>query len=226
VARPEQAELARLIREIDFDSERYYNLYPEPPAGQPLGAPAHEAWANLASLTADLGKFRGEIARLRRGVETLRLPAIEAVGLDTVAAQLRGLEGALRNLKQQTEQQGEDEGQLKRLLKDLLGVADALDRVEELVDKQPGAVPEGIRRGLLSVRQLLLDTLGKRGLTPLEANGAFNPHEQMAMGTEPCPGKADGEVSRVLLRGYVLKGQLLRTAQVVVVKNETPGQGG
>ena len=216
----EQAELERLVAEIDFDSERYYNLYAQPGAGLPTGEPAQEAWTNLAALTADLGKFRGEIARLRRGVETLRLPAIEAAGLDTVAAQLRSLESALRNVAQRSEQQGEDEGQLKRLLKDLLGVADALDRVEELVDKQPAAVPEGVRRGLLSVRQLLLDTLGRRGLKPLEADGAFNPHEQMAMGTEPCPGRADGEVSRVLLRGYMLNEQILRTAQVVVVKNE------
>ncbi len=218
--RPEQVELSRLIAEIDFDSERYYNLYARSSAGLPQGAPAQEAWTNLAALTADLGKFRGEISRLRRGVETLRLPAVDTAGLDTVSAQLRSLEGTLRTVAQRTEQHGEDEGQLKRLLKDLLNVADALDRVEEIVEHQPAAVPEGIRRGLLSVRQLLLDTLGKRGLTPLEARGAFNPHEQMAMGTEPCPGKADGEVSRLLLRGYTLHGQLLRTAQVVVVKNE------
>jgi hypothetical protein len=225
VPKPEQAELRRLIAEIDFDSEHYYNLYLEPTADPPLGAPAVEAWTSLSALTADLGKFRGEISRLRRGVETLRLPALEAVGLDSVTAQLRTLEGSLRGVAKLAEQSGEDDSQLKRLLKDLLGVLDALDRVEELVDKQPGAVPEGIRRGLLSVRQLLLETLVRRGLALIEIGNVFNPHEQMAMGTEPCPGKADGGISRVLLNGYTYQGKLLRTAQVVVVKNGTAAAG-
>lgn len=223
---PEQLELERLISQIDFTTERYYNLYFEPPGQAELADPASEAWASLSSLTADLNKFRGEIARLRMGVEQLRLPAIEAVGLDKITDQLRGLEGSLKGLSKLADAQDGDEGPLKRLLKDMLNVLDAFDRVDELVDKQPGAVPEGVRKGLASVNQLLDDTLVKYGLKPLELGDEFNPHEQLAMGTEPCEGKPDGAISRVLLRGYTYRGQLLRTAQVVVVKNKAPRDAG
>jgi molecular chaperone GrpE (heat shock protein) len=54
----------------------------------------------------------------------------------------------------------------------------------------------------------------------METGEAFDPHRHMAMGTEPNPGKPNGAVSRVLLTGYMWNGQVFRTAQVVVVKNE------
>src|SRR5438105_11666544 len=86
------AELRRMQARIDFASEQYYNLYfeAEPPAVAP--DLASEAWTGLSNLNADLTKVRGELYRLSRGVEQLRLPAIEAVGLDKVADQLRSLE--------------------------------------------------------------------------------------------------------------------------------------
>jgi len=212
------SELEQLIAEIDFDSERYYNLYSEPDEAEFPVDLAGETWTNLSTLTADQAKLRGELARLRMAMEQLRLPAVEAVGLDKVADQLRGLEMRLRPLSEILSQPG-DEGRFKRVLKDLLVVLDTLDRVFELTAQQPGQVSEGVQRGLSSVYQLLMDTLSRHGLKPMEIGREFDPHRHMAMGTEPNPALPDGAVSRVMLKGFELNGQVFRTAQVVVVKN-------
>jgi hypothetical protein len=211
-------ELSRLIAEIDFDSERYYNLYSEPDEAEIPVDLAGETWTNLSTLTADQAKLRGELARLRMAMEQLRLPAVEAVGLDKVADQLRGLETRLRPLSEILSQP-EDEGRFKRVLKDLLVVLDTLDRVFELMAQQPGQVSEGVQRGLSSVYQLMLDTLARHGLKVMEIGTQFDPHRHMAMGTEPNTALPDGAVSRVMLKGFELNGKVLRTAQVVVVKN-------
>jgi hypothetical protein len=210
--------LKHLLAKIDFDSEHYYNLYSEPSGTQVRADLASEAWASLSSLTADQNKLRGELARLRMSVEQLRMPAVELVGLDKVVEQLRALELRIRPLGEILSQP-EDENRFKRALKDLLTVVDTLDRVLELADSQPGQISEGVAKGLRSVYQLLLDTLARYGLTPMEMGQAFDPRLHMAVGTEPHPQLPDGAVGRWMQKGYLLNGQVLRTAQVVVVKN-------
>jgi len=214
--------LELLIQQIDFDSEHYYNLYFEPADDIPPDDVAAEVWTNLSSLMSDVGKLRGELARMRRGVEEIRMPAIEAVGLEGVVEQLRSLELRLKPLAEQTQAPADEESRTKRLLKDLLAVLDTLDRVFELMAAQPSAVGEGLRTGLVSLYQLFQETLARYGLEQMaiEAGSRFDPHEQLAMGTEPRTELADGMVSRVLLKGYRLHGKPLRTAQVVVVKNQ------
>lgn len=211
--------LARLRAEIDFNTEHYYNLSFESAAASDAQAISRETWSNLASLLADLNKMRGELSRMRRSVEELRLPAIEAIGLDRVVEVLRSLETRLRPLGDVLNRQ-EDDGRFRRMLKELIVVIDTLDRVFELAAQQPGSVSEGVMRGLGSVYDLLLQTLGRYGLQALEIGQVFDPHTQMAMGTERNPELADGSVSRVMQRGYLLDGQVLRTAQVVVVRNK------
>jgi molecular chaperone GrpE len=214
-------ELEQLVNQIDFDSEHYYNLYFEPTDDLPSEDVAAEIWTNLSSLMADVGKLRGEFARMRRGVDELRLPAIEAVGLDSVAEQLRSVEQRLRPLAEQASKPAEDESRVKRLLKDLLAVLDTLDRVFELVAAQPSSVGEGLRTGLDSLYRLFQETLERYGLEQMqvEAGSQFDPHEHLAMGVEANAELADGTVSRVMLKGYRLAEKPLRTAQVVVVKN-------
>jgi hypothetical protein len=209
----------KLRSEIDFDSEHYYNLLFESAGAPGASEMARETWSNLASLLADLNKMRGELSRIRRSVEELRMPAIEAIGLDRVVETLRTLETRLRPLGEVLNRQ-DDEGRFRRMLKDMIVVVDTLDRVFELAEQQPGSVSAGVLQGLKSVRELLMQTLGRYGLTAMEVGREFDPHQQMAMGTEPNGELADGSVSRVLQRGYLLDSQVLRTAQVVVVRNK------
>lgn len=222
--------LAALAAQIDFESEHYYNLHSAATLEQSArpgldGAGgalrpdlAGEAWANLTTLTADLTKVRGELFRLSRGVEQLRMPAIEAIGLDKVAEQLRGLEMKLRPLSEVLIRSEED-ARIKRLLKDLLDVVDALDRVFEMMERQSDTLSDGLIRGLRSVYDLLLSNMSKAGLKLMDVGEVFDPHQHLAMGTEASAGKPDGGISRVLLKGYLWNGQVFRTAQVAVVKN-------
>jgi molecular chaperone GrpE len=159
-------------------------------------------------------------------VETLRMPAIEAVGLDKVAEQLRSLEVRLRPLGELLSR-GEEDGKVKRLLEGLLDVIDALDRVFELMERPQAeasapSISQGVMTGLRAVYQLLLTALKRAGLEPMETGDVFDPHRHLAMGTEPNPGLPNGAISRVLLNGYMWNGQVFRTAQVVVVRNGEP----
>lgn len=219
--RPHEAaqKLDQLASQIDFVNEDYYNL-----SGQSTGAeagvgPGQEAWADLTSLTADLAKMRGELYRLGRGVEQLRMPAIEAVGLDKALDQLRRLELRLKPLDELVSKSSGGSPE-KNLVSDLLGVLDSLDRVFELIEAQPGTISEGVERGLRSVQKLLLDSLGKYGLKVMELGTEFDPNVHLAMGTESNPGLSNGMISRVLLKGYLFGEKVFRTAQVVVVKND------
>jgi molecular chaperone GrpE len=140
------------------------------------------------------------------------------VGLDKVTEQLRGLELKLRPLSEVLNRSEED-AQIKRLLKDLLEVADSLDRVFEMLERQPSGMSDGLVRGFRSVYDLLMGAMAKAGLKVMEISGSFDPHLHLAMGTEADPAKPEGSISRVLLKGYLWHGQVFRTAQVAVVKN-------
>lgn len=219
--RPQQAaqKLDQVVSQIDFTNEDYYNLSGESLADGAGTQPRQEAWTDLTSLTADLAKMRGELYRLGRGVEQLRMPAIEAVGLDQAVDQLRKMEHRLKPLGEVLNKL--DGGRReKNLVNDLLGVLDSLDRVFELIETQPGAISEGVEKGLKSVHRLLLDSLMKFGLAVMEIGTSSDPNIHLAMGTESNPGLSNGMVSRVLLKGYLLGERVFRTAQVVVVKND------
>jgi molecular chaperone GrpE (heat shock protein) len=221
-ADPRRERLDRLIAEIDFKEERYYNLYSGGEAAASGTDLSREAWVSLQSFMADFSKLRAELYRLSRGVEQIHMPAIEAVGLDKVTETLRSLDLRLRPLGEAMSKLQDDGA--RRLVKDLLDVVDALDRVFEMLERQPGSVSEGVGRGLKSVYDLLMSVLGKAGLSLMPVEEAFNPHWHLAMGTEEHPGRPDGAVSRVLLKGFLFQGQVFRTAQVVVVKNTGTGQ--
>lgn len=212
-------QLARLIAEIDFSSEQYYNLFPVEDAGQPAPDLSTEVWTNVSSVMADVARLRGELSRLRMGVEQLRMPAIEAVGLDKTTEQLRALEIQIRPLGKMLSRP-EEESQVRKLLKDLLIALDSLDRVFELMERQPVGIPQGMLTGLRSVYQLIMDSLARHGLTQMPIEREFDPHWHLAMGTEANAERRDGEISRVLVKGYMFGEQIFRTAQVVVVKND------
>ena len=83
------------------------------------------------------------------------------------------------------------------------------------------AVLADLRRNGLSVSKmrLLVDTLRKRGVTPIEALGAdFDPNFHMAVLHEPAEGHRDNEVIEEFTRGYMLGDRLLRPAMVKVAK--------
>jgi molecular chaperone GrpE len=102
----------------------------------------------------------------------------------------------------------------ERVVQSLLPVLDSLDAamaIEPETDTERKML-EGVR----GTFDLLLDTLGKEGLSPIEALGVdFDPtvHEAVAA---PGGGESDLVVTQELRRGYTLGNRVLRPTLVVV----------
>ena len=103
------------------------------------------------------------------------------------------------------------------VLEELLPLIDDLERA---LGTDPGIEgTEGFRRGVELIHRQLMDTLRKRGVTPVEALGAdFDPHFHQAVTYEPAEGRRDGEVIEEFRRGYMLGDRLLRPSMVKVAK--------
>jgi molecular chaperone GrpE len=103
------------------------------------------------------------------------------------------------------------------LLTELLPLVDDMERA---LKAEAGSDAAGsIRKGVELIHKQLLDTLRKRGVTPVEALGAdFDPHFHQAVAYEPAEGRRDGEVIEEFRRGYMLGDRLLRPAMVKVAK--------
>ncbi|MBW6909007.1 nucleotide exchange factor GrpE, partial [Salmonella enterica subsp. enterica serovar Weltevreden] len=76
-----------------------------------------------------------------------------------------------------------------------------------------------MREGVELTLKLLLDTLGRYQLEPVDPHGQpFNPEHHQAMAMEESTHAEPGSVLKVFQKGYLLNGRLLRPAMVVVSK--------
>jgi molecular chaperone GrpE len=92
-----------------------------------------------------------------------------------------------------------------------------LDGFERAIAHRDSSTPEQFVAGVDLIHRELLDTLGRAGVTPIEAKGKqFDPHLHQAVETVEAPGHKDQEVVEELQRGYKLKNRLLRPAIVKV----------
>jgi len=100
----------------------------------------------------------------------------------------------------------------ERLMKQLVPVLDDLERaLEAATDHEEAKLEEGVRL----VHRALADALGREGLTEIETSGAFDPHTQEALLSQPSA-EAEGAVIQVLQKGYRLGERVLRPARVVI----------
>lgn len=101
----------------------------------------------------------------------------------------------------------------ERVLASLLPVLDSLDAA--IAMEATTSSDEAIRRGLTGTRDLLLSTLGREGLEPIEALGeVFDPnlHEAAQLGE----GSGTMVVEAEWRRGYTLNGRVIRATLVAV----------
>jgi molecular chaperone GrpE len=100
----------------------------------------------------------------------------------------------------------------ERLVKALLPVLDDLERaLEAATQHEEAALEEGVRL----VHRSLADALAKEGLVEVDVDGAFDPHTQEALLSQPSE-KPEGTVIQVVQKGYRLGDYVLRPARVVV----------
>ena len=100
----------------------------------------------------------------------------------------------------------------ERLVRELLPVLDDLERaLEAAAQHEEAQLEEGVRL----VHRSLADALTKEGLSEIDTDGAFDPHTQEALLSQPSEAE-EGSVIQVLQKGYKLGDRVLRPARVVI----------
>ena len=104
----------------------------------------------------------------------------------------------------------------ERLVKQLVPVLDDLERaLEAAADHEEAKLEDGVRL----VHRSLADALEKEGLREISTEGAFDPHTQEALLSQPSDA-AEGTVIQVLQKGYALGDRVVRPARVVISSGE------
>jgi molecular chaperone GrpE len=105
----------------------------------------------------------------------------------------------------------------ERVLRDLLEVADNFDRTIGMLKGDQDQKVKNLVVGLDMIQKQFLDTMGKHGLTPIEAIGKeFDPNFHEALSQEYAEGKKPNEVIKEFQKGYTLNGRVIRASKVVV----------
>jgi molecular chaperone GrpE len=105
--------------------------------------------------------------------------------------------------------------------RDLLPVLDALGMA--LDGANAGQDAEGIKQGVIYVRQMMIDSFGRHGVTPVPDVGQqFDPQVHFAQAQREDASKPAGTVLEVTRGGYRFKDRTLRAAQVIVSTEPTP----
>lgn len=106
----------------------------------------------------------------------------------------------------------------EKFARELLGVMDSLEHGLAAVDTGNA---QSLREGLELTHKLLLDTLEKHGIHPINPIGeVFDPKFQEALTTQVSQELEPNKVMSVVQKGYMLHDRLLRPARVVVSRAE------
>jgi molecular chaperone GrpE len=109
----------------------------------------------------------------------------------------------------------------------LLAVLPFLDNLERAMG-QAGASADALLSGVRMTYDLFLSELRKFGLEQYPAQGGtFDPSLHEAIASVPSSGKPGGTILAEARKGYLLRGRLLRPAQVTVAAapREDDGEG-
>ena len=124
------------------------------------------------------------------------------------------------NVRRRTETQMNDARAfaIQRFAKDLLGVADNLERALMAAPKDADAGEAGLVTGLELTQKSLLQAFETNGLKRVAPGpgDAFDPHLHQAMMEQPSTEVPGGTVLQTMQAGFELFGRTVRPAMVVV----------
>ena len=133
------------------------------------------------------------------------------------------------NVKRRTETQMNDARAfaIQRFAKDLLGVADNLERALMAAPKDADSAAAGLINGLELTQKSLLQAFETNGLKRLAPGlgDPFDPHLHQAMMEQPSTEAPGGAVIQTMQAGYELFGRTVRPAMVVVAAKGSGPQG-
>jgi len=165
--------------------------------------------------------------------EDAQMDALDALIAERDQWRDRALRAAAEaeNTKRRAETQANDARAyaIQRFSKDLLGVADSLERALQAAPKESEGATASLVTGLELVQKSLLSAFEANGLKKVapEAGEAFDPHFHQAMMEQPSDTVQGGQVIQTLQPGYSLFDRTVRAAMVVVAaKGSGPAAGG
>lgn len=124
------------------------------------------------------------------------------------------------NVKRRAEAQNNDARAyaIQRFARDLLGVADNLERALQAAPRDAEGAEAGLVTGLELTQKALLGAFESNQLRRVapEPGEAFDPHLHQAMMEQPSETVQGGQVLQTLQAGYALFGRTVRPAMVVV----------
>lgn len=133
------------------------------------------------------------------------------------------------NVKRRTETQMNDARAfaIQRFARDLLGVADNLERALQAAPKNADAGEAGLVTGLDLTQKSLLQAFETNGLKRVAPGPGdpFDPHLHQAMMEQPSAEVPGGSVLQTMQAGYELFGRTVRPAMVVVATRGSGLQG-
>jgi molecular chaperone GrpE len=110
----------------------------------------------------------------------------------------------------------------ERVLKELLPIADDLDRALEAATDHAKAEEAKLVEGVEMVRRQMGLVLAKEGIEEVSTEGPFDPHVHEALTSLPAD-VPEGSILEVISKGYTLAGRVLRPARVIIARAPEPG---
>ena len=117
---------------------------------------------------------------------------------------------------------------IQKFARDLLGVADNLERALQAAPKNADAGEQGLVTGLELTQKSLLQAFEANNLKRVapEPGEVFDPHLHQAMMEQPSDTVQGGQVLQTLQAGYALFGRTVRPAMVVVAAKGSGAKAG
>jgi len=205
--------------------------------GGEAGAGAQDAEA--ARLQAELDRVKGmlekvEAVRKETNEKWLKATAetqkAEAEKKDFSDKALRAL-AELENFRKRVAKERADAQKYapEGLAKEILGVADNLERALDAAQAQPSQDPVLVKlaEGVRMTRTQLMQALARFEIKPFESVGQpFDPAKHQAMSHLDTRDAPPGTVMSEMQKGYLLHDRLLRPAFVVVSREPLGSEGG
>ena len=104
----------------------------------------------------------------------------------------------------------------EKIITQFLGSLDNFERaIESSIESKDF---DSLLKGIEMIVRNLKDIMSAEGVEEIKAEGAFNPEYHHAVGIEVSEDKKEDEIIKVLQKGYMMKGKVIRPAMVIVCK--------
>ena len=111
---------------------------------------------------------------------------------------------------------------IKEVFNDFITVLDSFEKAEKRIKERSldeGESAEQAIKRLLTAKKKTLSVLYKYGVKPIEFENNMVDDNCEIVETEPNQSKPDGYILSIEKPGYKIKGELLRYAEVITVRN-------